>query len=133
MTVRSRPYPLLTLSCCPCRYLNAQLHNTRYVFFTGGFLRNNAIAVRTLTYTMHVWAGTAVEPLFLRHEAYNGAMGAFVDTLISGTALDSPTASPPPSPKPQPQAEPEPEPEQTAAPVAPPPPPPLGDGTSMAS
>lgn len=82
---------MLSQNITQIAYLNAKLHQTRNVFFTGGFLRSNQIAVRTLTFTMNAWAKGEVQPLFLRHESYFGAMGAFLDTLFSSrTALEEP-------------------------------------------
>ena len=83
---------MLSQNITQIAYLNAKLHATRNVFFTGGFLRNNKIAVRTLTFTMNAWAKGEVQPLFLRHESYFGSMGAFLDTLLgSKKAMQEPT------------------------------------------
>ncbi len=59
-------------------YLNAKLHNTPRIYFVGNFLRNNIISQRRLSYAIDYWSKGEMEALFLEHEGYFGALGAFL-------------------------------------------------------
>jgi type II pantothenate kinase len=57
------------------------------VVFTGNFLRRNMIALQTVSYSLAKWSELAssrdpsvplMEALFLKHEGYFGAVGAFL-------------------------------------------------------
>jgi hypothetical protein len=70
-------------------YLNAVRYKCKHVYFAGNFLRyENTIAMRTLAYAISFWSRGEMEGLFLRHEGYCGALGAFLSTLE--TAEDAP-------------------------------------------
>lgn len=63
-------------------YLHAVRHRCAHVYFAGNFLRrDNAMAMRTLDYAIRFWSKGTMEGLFLRHEGYCGALGAFLSTL----------------------------------------------------
>jgi type II pantothenate kinase len=59
-------------------YLNAQLHKTSRIYFVGNFLRSNIISQRRLSYAIDYWSKGEMEALFLEHEGYFGALGAFL-------------------------------------------------------
>lgn len=59
-------------------FLNAKLHHTKRIIFTGNFLRHNPIALRTLTTNLRLFSGGEVEALFMQHEGFFGALGAFL-------------------------------------------------------
>lgn len=59
-------------------YLNAKLHNTPRIYFVGSFLRENIISQRRLSYAIDYWSKGEMEALFLEHEGYFGALGAFL-------------------------------------------------------
>ena len=59
-------------------YLNAKLHNTPRIYFVGNFLRGNIISQRRLSYAIDYWSKGEMEALFLEHEGYFGALGAFL-------------------------------------------------------
>ena len=59
-------------------YLNARLNGTRRIYFVGNFLRHNVISQRRLAYAINFWSGGEYEALFLEHEGYFGALGAFL-------------------------------------------------------
>lgn len=67
-------------------YLNAQLHNTKNIYFVGNFLRHNAISQQRLSYAINYWSRGKMEALFLEHEGYFGALGAFL--LHQGITAD---------------------------------------------
>ena len=59
-------------------YLNAKLHKTPRIYFVGNFLRRNMISQRRLSYAINYWSKGEMEALFLEHEGYFGALGAFL-------------------------------------------------------
>ena len=59
-------------------YLNAQLHKTPRIYFVGNFLRRNKISQRRLSSAISFWSKGEMEALFLEHEGYFGALGAFL-------------------------------------------------------
>ncbi len=63
-------------------YLNAQLHGCSKIFFVGSFLRHNNISSRRLSYAINFWSKGAMEALFLVHEGYFGALGAFLTSAF---------------------------------------------------
>lgn len=73
-------------------YLNAQLHKTPRIFFVGNFLRHNIISQQRLAYAIKYWSSGKMEALFLQHEGYFGALGAFL--LSQGISVGSGPADP---------------------------------------
>ena len=59
-------------------YLNAKLYNTKRIFFVGNFLRQNILSQKRLSYAINYWSQGKMEALFLEHEGYFGALGAFL-------------------------------------------------------
>jgi type II pantothenate kinase len=59
-------------------YLNAKLSNTPRIYFVGNFLRQNQISQNRLSYAIDYWSKGEMEALFLEHEGYFGALGAFL-------------------------------------------------------
>ena len=59
-------------------YLNAKIFQTPRIYFVGNFLRHNNISQRRLSYAINYWSKGEMEALFLEHEGYFGAMGAFL-------------------------------------------------------
>ncbi|KAE9420740.1 hypothetical protein Angca_008040, partial [Angiostrongylus cantonensis] len=62
----------------------AMLYGTRYsmkrIYFGGFFIRKHPITMRTLSYAINYWSKGSMEALFMKHEGYLGAVGAFLDT-----------------------------------------------------
>ncbi|XP_046465514.1 4'-phosphopantetheine phosphatase isoform X3 [Neodiprion pinetum] len=58
--------------------LYANKHNLNKVYFGGYFLRNHPLSMHTISYSIKYWSHGKVKPLFLRHEGYLGAIGAFL-------------------------------------------------------
>ncbi|OXU21386.1 hypothetical protein TSAR_006573 [Trichomalopsis sarcophagae] len=58
--------------------LYASMHNMNKVYFGGYFLRNHPLSMHTISYAIKYWTNGQVKPLFLRHEGYLGAIGAFI-------------------------------------------------------
>ncbi|KAL7746713.1 hypothetical protein RI367_007993 [Sorochytrium milnesiophthora] len=59
-------------------YLNAQAHGLQRIYFGGYFIRGHPITMNTLSYAINYWSRGTAEALFLRHEGYLGAIGAFL-------------------------------------------------------
>ncbi|XP_050719238.1 4'-phosphopantetheine phosphatase-like isoform X2 [Eriocheir sinensis] len=58
--------------------LYAMLHGLKKVYFGGYFLRNHPVSMHTISFAINYWSRGAVQALFLRHEGYLGAIGAFL-------------------------------------------------------
>nr|XP_012149725.1 PREDICTED: pantothenate kinase 4-like isoform X2 [Megachile rotundata] len=58
--------------------LYATVHKMDRVYFGGYFLRNHPLSMHTISYSIKYWSNGKVKPLFLRHEGYLGAIGAFL-------------------------------------------------------
>ncbi|KAJ2596691.1 hypothetical protein H4R99_004820 [Coemansia sp. RSA 1722] len=58
-------------------YLNAQLHGIRRIYFGGYFIRGHPLTMNTLSYAIDFWSKGQMRALFLRHEGFLGATGAF--------------------------------------------------------
>lgn len=58
--------------------LYATVHKMDKVYFGGYFLRNHPLSMHTISYSIKYWSNGKVKPLFLRHEGYLGAIGAFL-------------------------------------------------------
>jgi pantothenate kinase len=48
------------------------------VYFGGYFLRGHPLSMHTISYAINYWSRGQVQALFLRHEGYLGAIGAFL-------------------------------------------------------
>lgn len=59
-------------------YLNAKTVKTSRIYFVGSFLSQNMISQRRLSYAIDFWSKGEMEALFLEHEGYFGALGAFL-------------------------------------------------------
>ena len=57
--------------------MNAEKHNLNDIYFGGCFIRGHAATVSTLSYAIRFWSKGTKRALFLRHEGYLGAIGAF--------------------------------------------------------
>ncbi|XP_011879883.1 PREDICTED: pantothenate kinase 4 isoform X2 [Vollenhovia emeryi] len=58
--------------------LYATVYNVNKVYFGGYFLRNHPLSMHTISYSIKYWSHDKVTPLFLRHEGYLGAIGAYL-------------------------------------------------------
>ncbi|KAJ1969411.1 hypothetical protein IWQ62_000645 [Dispira parvispora] len=59
-------------------YLNAKLHNIQRIYFGGSFIQGHPDTMHTLSYAIKFWSKGTIKALFLRHEGYLGAMGAYL-------------------------------------------------------
>ncbi|KAJ3366982.1 hypothetical protein GGF32_000043 [Allomyces javanicus] len=59
-------------------YLNARAHGITRIYFGGYFICGHPITMHTLSYAINFWSKGSTRALFLRHEGYLGAVGAFL-------------------------------------------------------
>ncbi|CAI7841101.1 unnamed protein product [Closterium sp. NIES-53] len=58
--------------------LHARPAGVRHVLFTGSFMHNNKLAMRSLAVAMQFWSNGAMKAMFLRHNGHAGALGALL-------------------------------------------------------
>lgn len=58
--------------------LYALQHELKRIYFGGYFLRNHPLSMHAVSYAIKFWSRGLVEAMFLRHEGYLGAIGAFL-------------------------------------------------------
>ncbi|XP_057855485.2 pantothenate kinase 2 isoform X2 [Cryptomeria japonica] len=59
-------------------YLNALRYGLKRIFFGGFFIRGHAYTMDTISFAVQFWSKGAAQAMFLRHEGYMGALGAFM-------------------------------------------------------
>lgn len=58
-------------------YLNALRFGLKRIFFGGFFIRGHAYTMDTIAVAVHFWSKGEAKAMFLRHEGFLGALGAF--------------------------------------------------------
>ncbi|KAJ4836196.1 Pantothenate kinase 1 [Turnera subulata] len=58
-------------------YLNALRFGLKRIFFGGFFIRGHAYTMDTISVAVHFWSKGEAKAMFLRHEGFLGALGAF--------------------------------------------------------
>lgn len=66
-------------------YLNAMQYGLKRILFGGYFLRGNPYTMETISFAINFWSKGSMKALFLRHEGFLGALGAFLKSV--GVAL----------------------------------------------
>ncbi|CAD5113104.1 DgyrCDS2294 [Dimorphilus gyrociliatus] len=69
---------MISNNICQIAYLHARLHNLKKIYFGGYFIRGYHATMHTITYAINFWSAGEIQALFLRHEGYLGAIGAFL-------------------------------------------------------
>ncbi|KAG4959576.1 hypothetical protein JHK87_036209 [Glycine soja] len=59
-------------------YLNALRFRLKRIFFGGFFIRGHAYTMDTISFAVHFWSNGEAQAMFLRHEGFLGALGAFM-------------------------------------------------------
>ncbi|KAK3737322.1 hypothetical protein RRG08_067387 [Elysia crispata] len=67
-------------------YLQARLHGVKKIYFGGFFIRGHPFTMHTMTFAINYWSKGDIQPLFLRHEGYLCAIGAFLKGMKDGDA-----------------------------------------------
>ncbi|XP_054824165.1 pantothenate kinase 1-like isoform X1 [Prosopis cineraria] len=61
-------------------YLNALRFGLKRIFFAGFFIRNHPSTMDTLSVAVNFWSKGEAKAMFLQHEGFLGAMGAFMSS-----------------------------------------------------
>jgi type II pantothenate kinase len=70
--------------------LHAEQNHCHDIYFAGNFLRHdNTAAMRVLASSVRFWTKGKMDGLFLKHEGYCGALGAFLETMELAAAEDT--------------------------------------------
>ncbi|KAF8378279.1 hypothetical protein HHK36_029618 [Tetracentron sinense] len=59
-------------------YLNALRFGLKRIFFGGFFIRGHAYTMDTISFAVQFWSKGQAQAMFLRHEGFLGALGAFM-------------------------------------------------------
>lgn len=59
-------------------YLNARVHGLDRIYFGGNFIRNHPYTIADISFAVDFWSAGKMKALFLRHDGYLGAIGAFI-------------------------------------------------------
>ncbi|KAF9667873.1 hypothetical protein SADUNF_Sadunf15G0068500 [Salix dunnii] len=59
-------------------YLNALRFGLKRIFFGGFFIRGHAYTMDAISFAVHFWSKGEAQAMFLRHEGFLGALGAFL-------------------------------------------------------
>lgn len=59
-------------------YLNAKRYNLPRIFFGGFFIRGHPYTMETISFAIRFWSKGEMGAMFLRHEGFLGAVGAFM-------------------------------------------------------
>ncbi|KAK7686668.1 hypothetical protein QCA50_010268 [Cerrena zonata] len=62
-------------------YMNAEKYNLERIYFGGCFIRGHAATISTLSYAIRFWSKGTKRALFLRHEGFLGAIGAWIKNI----------------------------------------------------
>ncbi|KIW08007.1 pantothenate kinase [Verruconis gallopava] len=65
-------------------FLHAEKHNCAQIYFGGSFIGGHWQTMATLAYAIKFWSKGTKHALFLRHEGYLGAVGAFLKRQPEG-------------------------------------------------
>lgn len=64
-------------------HLNARVHGLDRIYFGGNFIRDHPYTIADISYAVDFWSGGDMKALFLRHDGYLGAIGAFIGASSS--------------------------------------------------
>ncbi|CDP13172.1 unnamed protein product [Coffea canephora] len=67
-------------------YLNALRFGLKRIFFGGFFIRGHAYTMDTISVGVNFWSNGEAKAMFLRHEGFLGALGAFMSHRKDGFA-----------------------------------------------
>ncbi|KAI0049286.1 fumble [Auriscalpium vulgare] len=62
-------------------YMNAEKYGLDRIYFGGCFIRGHAATIATLSYAIRFWSKGTKRALFLRHEGFLGAIGAWIKNI----------------------------------------------------
>lgn len=59
-------------------HLNARVHGLNRIYFGGNFIREHPYTIADISFAVDFWSKGEMKALFLRHDGYLGAIGAFI-------------------------------------------------------
>jgi type II pantothenate kinase len=62
-------------------FMNAEKYGLDRIYFGGCFIRGHATTITTLSYAIRFWSKGKKRALFLRHEGFLGAIGAWIKNI----------------------------------------------------
>jgi type II pantothenate kinase len=69
---------MISVNIAQLAYLSAMRYKVTRIMFAGNFLRRNPQAMGALSFSINYWSHGVMRALFLKHEGYFGAIGAFL-------------------------------------------------------
>ncbi|KAH1201607.1 Pantothenate kinase 2 [Glycine max] len=69
---------MISYNIAQIAYLNALRFGLKRIFFGGFFIRGHAYTMDAISFAIHFWSNGAAQAMFLRHEGFLGALGAFM-------------------------------------------------------
>ncbi|KAK7265684.1 hypothetical protein RJT34_33307 [Clitoria ternatea] len=69
---------MISYNIAQISYLNALRFGLKRIFFGGFFIRGHAYTMDAISFAIHFWSNGAAQAMFLRHEGFLGALGAFM-------------------------------------------------------
>ncbi|BHF69770.1 Pantothenate kinase 4 [Sparganum proliferum] len=73
--------------------LYARLNNVQRILFGGFFIRGHGLTMEVISFAVRYWSQGKMKAMFLRHEGYLGAVGAFMKDRTQGNSLASSSTS----------------------------------------
>ncbi|KAH9968674.1 type II pantothenate kinase [Russula dissimulans] len=70
-------------------YMNAEKYGLNRIYFGGCFIRGHPATIATLSYAIRFWSKGTKRALFLRHEGFLGAIGAWIKNIDGDHASDT--------------------------------------------
>lgn len=80
---------MIGINIAQLAYLCAMRYKVTRLIFAGSFLRENAISMGSLSFSIDYWGHGLMRALFLQHEGYCGSIGAFLLQEVSTTLTPS--------------------------------------------
>lgn len=59
-------------------HLNARVHGLNRIYFGGNFIRDHPYTIADISFAVDFWSAGQMKAMFLRHDGYLGAIGAFI-------------------------------------------------------
>ncbi|XP_061366808.1 pantothenate kinase 2 [Gastrolobium bilobum] len=69
---------MISYNIAQISYLNALRFGLKRIFFGGFFIRGHAYTMDAISFAINFWSKGAAQAMFLRHEGFLGALGAFM-------------------------------------------------------
>lgn len=67
-------------------HLNARVHGLDRIYFGGNFIRDHPYTIADISFAVDFWSHGRMKALFMRHDGYLGAIGAFIGASSSAPA-----------------------------------------------